>query len=542
MLRRFAAPALALAALVATPGVAQDADPVDPALRAHVTFLADDAMAGRDSFAPGYRIAANYVATQLMAAGVEPGGDDDGWLQRIRFAATSASERGTMALVRGGRRSELVFGTDFIGTANPQDLDFQGSGDVVFAGYGVVDPDTGWDDFRGLDVKGRIVAVLAGGPPKLASEKRAHFSGRIAKSEAAAARGARGIVMIESAAAARSYPFARRAADWQSPSLTWIAPDGKPNLAGGDAPSLGMLSRAGAAKLFAGSPVSWSRVEAAEASGAAMPTGALGVRIESRQTAQANTLESDNVVGMLRGSDPKLAGEHIVVVAHLDHVGVEEPDPENPNADRINNGAMDNAIGVGMLIEMAREFQKSGKRPRRTVVFVALTAEEVGLLGSEYYARHPSVPGRIVANVNLDMPVMTWPFEDVVAYGAERTTIGATLAAVLKEEGLPLTPDPTPEENYFVRSDHYSFVKAGIPAIYLDPGPAGPGKAAMAAFMDNHYHAPSDDLTQTFDWRAAQRFMRIHYRLTRALADADQRPTWRKGDFFGELFGGEGAR
>jgi Zn-dependent M28 family amino/carboxypeptidase len=531
-----------LAALVATPLVAQTPPQQETALRAHVEFLADDAMLGRDSFTPEYRIAANYVATQLMAAGVQPGGDDGGYLQNVGFQATIPSVQGEMAITRRGKRQALAFGEDFVGAVNPQVADFRLRGDVVFAGYGAVDPDIGWDDYRGLNVRGKIVAVLAGGPARLASEKRAHFSGRASKSQAALARGAKGIVLIDSIADDAGYSVADRAANWQRPSISWVAPDGRPNLEAGDAPSIGTLSRAGAAKLFAGAPIRWAAVDAAERSGAAMPTGRLGASIEARQRSETAALESANVVGVIPGSDPKLAREQVVLTAHLDHLGVEEMTEDDPKADRINNGAIDNAIGIAMMLEVAREFQRSGKRPRRTIVFTAVTAEEVGLLGSEYYAQHPSVAGTMVANINLDMPIMTYPFRDIIAYGAERSSIGATLKRILDAEGLPLTPDPVPEENYFVRSDHYSFVKAGVPSIYLDAGPAGPGKAATDAFVNNHYHQVSDQTDLPIDWTAARRFMAIHYRLARDIADADARPRWTRGDFFGVLFGGYGAK
>ncbi len=530
------------AALVATPLVAQTPPSQETAIRAHIEFLADDAMLGRDSFTPEYRIAANYVATQLMAAGVRPGGDGDSYLQTIGFQATMPATRGEMAITRGGKRQALIFGQDLVGAVNPRVADFRLSGDVVFAGYGAVDTDIGWDDYRGLNVRGRIVAVLAGGPAKLASEKRAHFSSRAAKSQAALARGAKGIVLIDSVADDAGYSVARRAANWQRPSISWIAPDGKPNLEAGDAPSIGTLSRTGAAKLFAGSPVSWTAVDAAERSGAAMPTGRLGVTIDARQRAEVARMDSANVVGVIPGSDPKLAREQVVITAHLDHLPVEAMNPDDPKADRINNGAIDNAIGIAMMIEIAREFQRSGKQPRRTIVFTAVTAEEVGLLGSEYYAQHPSVKGTMVANINLDMPIMTYQFSDIIAYGAERSTIGASLKRILEAEGLPLTPDPVPEENYFVRSDHYSFVKAGVPSLYLDAGPAGAGKAATDAFVNDHYHQVSDQTDLPIDWAAARRFMGLHYALARDIADADTRPRWTTGDFFGVMFGGYGAR
>jgi Zn-dependent M28 family amino/carboxypeptidase len=192
---------------------------------------------------------------------------------------------------------------------------------------------------------------------------------------------------------------------------------------------------------------------------------------------------------------------------------------------------------------VARAFQASGKRPRRSILVVAVTAEAKGLIGSDYFAAHPTASaGTIVANVNLDMPILTYKFEDVVVYGADRTSIGPVVARVAGAMGVALTPDPAPQEASFVRSDHYSFVKAGIPAVSLETGPKGPGDAAIAEFVSKHYHQPSDDMSLPIDWSAGVRFVQLNYGITRALADGDQRPSWNKGDYFGLLYGGYGAK
>ena len=210
--------------------------------------------------------------------------------------------------------------------------------------------------------------------------------------------------------------------------------------------------------------------------------------------------------------------------------------------DRIYNGAMDNALGGAMMLEVARAFQQSGKRPRRSILFVALTAEEKGLIGSDYFGHLPPVPkDRIVADVNMDMPIMTYPIEDIVVLGGERSSLGPVIARAAADEGLKVVPDPAPEEMFFVRSDHYSFVKSGIPAVSIDSGPGGAGAAAQKKFLAENYHKPSDQIDLPFDWASAAKFTRLNYAVARALADADERPRWNKGDFFGTLFGGYGA-
>ena len=202
---------------------------------------------------------------------------------------------------------------------------------------------------------------------------------------------------------------------------------------------------------------------------------------------------------------------------------------------------MDNAVGVASLIEEARRFKTSGKPPRRSILFLAVTAEEKGLVGADYYAHNPTVPkANLVADVNLDMPIITYKFEDVTPFGAAHSTLGETVARAAAQIGVGMGGDPRPDEAFFVRSDHYRFVQQGIPSVFLWPGEKGPGKAATDAFLGSHYHQPSDDLIQqpAIDWESGARFVDVNYRIAREIADADQKPMWKKGDFFGTLFGG----
>ena len=531
---RFPLLALLLASTPALAGPTAD----EAAFQAHVTFLADDALRGREAGSPEYEIAARYVASRMLAAGLKPAGEDGGWFQKVPLVAWKADGKGTTTLSRDGKDIPMEWGVDYLPRPNPLDSDFKLDGEVVFAGYGVVDKDSGRDDYRGLDVRGRIVAVLYGGPPGVQSEVRAHLGDRDSKAEAAAARGAKGLIFIESTALKAVVPFDRIAARFDSTGMTFADPDGRPHIAGAAAPGIGYLSQSGAAKLFAGGKLDWARILAADAAGRKMPTGATGALLSTQQKSKVWKVESSNVAGMIESSDPALKGEAIVLSAHLDHVGV-GPAVEG---DTIYNGALDNAAGTAAMLEVARAFAASGEKPRRSLVFVAVTAEEKGLIGSDYFARHPTrAAGRIVANVNFDMPILTYAFEDLIVYGADRTSIGPVVAQVAGAQGIALTPDPAPEQASFVRTDHYSFVKAGVPSVSLEPGPKGPGKAAADLFLANNYHQPSDDLNQPIDWAAGVRFVKVNYAIARALADADQRPSWNKGDFFGKLYKGYGA-
>ncbi|ATY33259.1 M28 family metallopeptidase [Sphingomonas psychrotolerans] len=530
---------IAFSLLEPLPAIAQGLPPAEAALKAHVAFLASDAMRGRDTGSNELAVAEQYVAAQMLAAGLKPGGPNGAWLQPVPLVSFKGADHGTLTLTRGTTATPLEWGKDYVARSNPREAKVALSAPVVFAGYGVTDRATGYDDYKALDVKGKIVAILRDAPQALQSEVRAHLSQPDEQARNAAAHGAIGVILIEGNTRHAVFPFEASVGYWNSSGMTWADPDGKANSGGPRAPAFAYLSMAGAEKLFAGAKLKWADVLAADKAGKKLPTGALGVTAQGIANTEIETLGANNVVGLLEGSDPALKGQYVVISAHLDHVGIGKPDAKG---DTIYNGAMDNAVGTASMLEVAKAFTASGKRPRRSILFVAVTAEEKGLVGSDYFAANPTVPkGSIVANVNLDMPVLTYKFEDLVAYGADRTSIGATVAAVARAEGLTLTPDPAPEQASFVRSDHYSFVRAGIPAVSLEPGPAGPGKAAVEEFGAKHYHQPSDEVGLV-DFGQGVRFVKLNYAIARALADADQRPLWNKGDFFGTLYDGPGAK
>ncbi len=503
------------------------------AMKAHVMFLASDAMRGREAGSPEYDIAAEYVAAQFYAAGLRPAGDDGGYLQKVPLVTYRAGDKGDLVVTRDGALPQrLVFGEDYVPGAHAGAASTAIDAPVVFVGFGTVAPQYKRDDYAGVDVKGKIVAYLGGAPSSFQSEERAHFSGGTTKAIYAQSRGAVGTILIQ------PRPLGNAVQGWDRPRVTWARPDGTGDSPG--APQLATISDIGAAKLFAGAKTPWEsvlkRATNAEAKfKAEQLPGSLAVAV--RTTFRQGM--SSNVAGMIPGSDPKLGSDVVVLSAHLDHLGV-RPDMKGDN---IFNGAEDNAVGIASLIEEAKRFKASGKPPRRSVMFLAVTGEEKGLVGSDYFSKHPTVPiNRIVADVNLDMPILSYRFEDMTVFGADRSTLGPIVSKAVATLGVTMSPDPDPAQGIFVRSDHYRFVQQGVPSVFLWPGQAGPGKAATAEFFAKRYHQPSDDLSQPIDWSQGIRFVDANYAIAREIADGDARPRWNKGDFFGLLYNGYGAK
>ncbi|MFV0623861.1 M28 family metallopeptidase [Sphingomonas sp. ac-8] len=545
-----AAPALAQKAKPAPAAAAQAAPDVaarnaaanaplpadQAAMKAHVLFLASDAMRGREAGSPEYDIAARYVASQFYAAGLRPAGDQGSYLQKVPLLSYKAADKGGAAI--GG--DPLVFGEDYIPGANPANPTLVVDAPVVYVGYGLVAPSVGRDDYAAADVKGKIVAVVPGTPDGLNGEERAHFGSPATKAAIAMAHGAVGIVVLETPEAAKGQPFAKLAENWDRPRVTWAGRNGVAHVPAPSTPALGMLSQAAATKLFAGASTSWEQAAAALTGTTPFEAIELAKNLSVRMTTTSTPITSYNVAGMLPGSDPVVGKEVVVLTAHLDHVGVGEA----VKGDTIYNGAMDNAVGIASLIEEAKRFQASGQPPKRSVLFLAVTAEEKGLVGSDYFANNPTVPKEnLVADVNLDMPIITYKFTDVIAFGADRSTLGPIVRRAAAQAGASFSPDPMPEQGLFVRSDHYRFVQQGIPSVFLWPGEAGAGKEAVEKFFAEHYHQPSDEVVQdpAIDWESGSRFIQVNYQIARDIADAPERPMWNRGDFFGTLYGGIGA-
>ena len=517
------------------------------AMRAHVMFLASDALRGREAGTPDYDVAAHYVAAQFQAAGLRPAGDAGSYLQHVPLTIYKATSEGTMRWTdAAGRTRPLVFGTDYIPSPNPARAETSVTAPVVFAGRGIVAPQFGVDDYRGVDVRGKIVAIFAGSPTRFPGEERAYFGSAATKAQIAAARGAIGIVMLDAPRAGpRQRPFAALVGGYASPKTTWAKPDGTGTSAAPTTPVLGTLSQAAAATLFEGAATPWSAIvaEAQRPDPTYTPVALKGTLAATTRTS-FTPAASSNVVGIVPGSYPIVGKEVVILSAHLDHIGVSPARPDDaPGRDRINNGALDNAIGIASLIEEAKRFATAPTRPRRTVMFLAVTGEEKGLIGSSYFVDHPTVPLQtIVADINLDMPVLLYTFEDMIAFGADRSSLGPIVTRAVNAIGIGLSPDPMPEQGFFTRSDHFNFVKKGIPSLFLWPGVKGAGAKPFEDFLSRCYHRPCDDLSQPILWDQGVRFVATNYAIARAVADAPQRPTWNKGDYFGTTYNGPMAQ
>jgi hypothetical protein len=497
-------------------------------IRADMAFLAGDRLKGREAGTPEYDMAADYVAAQMKQIGLLPMGGKGSYFQHVPLAASRPAGEGVVTLRdRSGRDIPLIFGKDYLPGDSILAPTIRVDAPLVFVGFGLVAPEHGRDDYRGLDVKGKIVVALTGAPKFLQSEERAYYnSGRI-KLNAAQARGAVGFVSVGTRTREKLSPFANHVRQYRSWGMAWRGKDGKPFVAA-PLPGLAGISVAGAQKLFGADTA--RILDAAETRDGNVRGFALPLSLKADLHSEIKIMESENIVGLLPGSDPRLKNEYVVLSGHLDHIGITPP----VKGDTINNGALDNASGVATTLEVARLF--AGKAPRRSLLFLIDTAEEKGLIGAEYFAHNPVVPlTGIVADVDLDMPILTYDFTDVTAYGADRSSIGPVVRRAGAGMKVKLSPDPAPDEGIFTRSDHYRFVEQGVPAVFLATGYANGGKAATEFFMRTNYHKPSDDLNQPIRYDAGAKFARLNYEITRELANGP-RPSWNKGDFFAAKF------
>jgi hypothetical protein len=497
-------------------------------VRGHVEFLASDRLEGRDTGSRGHEIAADYVASEFRKLGLQPGGTQGSWYVQVPFRRASHTGVPTIALVKNGRTMALVSGRDFGIRPSLTERDRAIDAGLVFVGHGISDPRSGIDEYSGLDVRGKIVVALEGTLRSLPSEVAAHL--QAAKDDIAAAKGAVGFIEI-----GREQPRAGRTSAIEQrlqPLIDWVGESGR---AGGSPVRLdAALSPRLAAQLFEGAPKSLKEVQR-DARKRPVRGFELPGQLQIRSTSTWQDFTSPEVVAILPGSDPGVAREHVVLTSHLDHLGMVAG--ARPGEDAIYNGAIDNAGGVATMIEAARAFARAGTRPRRSVMFVAHTGEERGLLGAAYLAAHPTVPiDQIVGILNLDMPLLLYDFTDVIAFGAEHSTLSRSIAAAAASMGIAVSPDPMPGQALFVRSDHYPFIKQGVPAAFLMTGHANGGKQVWDRFLSNIYHRPNDDLSQPINWRAGARFAEFNYRIARAIADAAERPRWYRGSYFGEGF------
>lgn len=499
--------------------------------RAHVAFLADDLLEGREAGTRGHELAARYIATQFDLLGLKPGGENGGWYQSVGLVDTSLADPTptlTITNTMGSKTYENATSVVLRGRAAGGPA--QVSADAVFVGYGMTDAVVGIDDYKGLDVKGKVVVVLRGIPKGMNSEIAAHLS--TLQARFAAEHGAVGMIQIYDAAAFKTFPWKVVLQYAKEPRTTWADKDGKPFDDTYGLQARATVDREPAYSLFEGAKGTLDKA-LADADKGVRPKGfPLKAKVELKVTTATRRYSSPEVIGVIEGSDPKLKDEYVVLMGHADHLGIR---PNKPG-DNIYNGALDNAAGTATLIEVAHAFATSAP-PRRSVLIIANTAEEKGLLGAEFFAHHPTVPaGKIVAGVDLDEPMITYDFTDVIAFGADHSTLSDSIKRAGATMGVTLSPDPTPDQASFVRSDHYALVKVGIPAIMMVTGNQNGGKEAWAEYEEKHYHQPSDDLSQKILWSAGAKFAKLNYLISRDLADRDEAPRWYAKDYFGDAF------
>lgn len=490
---------------------------------AHVEAIANDGMEGRLTGSPGYDRAAAYVIDQFRAIGIRPAGTN-GYLQPVNLFEQRFDQKASSAT--------LKFASGDVPLAVPTELYYRGSyampqtvdAPMVFAGYGLSIPEAGHDDFAGLDVRGKIVVVLSGGPRTIAGALKS--DARADRAKLLAQRGAIGLIAVTTPGQVEIL-WDRQVGISSQPSM-YLA---DPALRDVSVPFMSAtLSPARAEALFAGSGYSFAELAALSDASQPVPAFALQGRFAATIVAQTNPVHSANIIGLIPGSDPKLRAEHVILSAHLDGLGIGEP----IKGDSIYNGTFDNAIGVASVLEAARVLSR-GKRPKRSIILAIVTAEEKGLLGSRYFARRPTVPaGSIVANVNLDMPLPIFPLTSVTPLGFEESSLGGDAKAVAAGMGLAVVPDPLPDRNAFTRSDQYSFIRQGVPALFPKYGFARgtPEEATERAWRANIYHSPQDQLDQPVMKAEGVKMAIFTTALVRHIADNPLRPTWNEGSYF----------
>ncbi|MCC7034192.1 MAG: M20/M25/M40 family metallo-hydrolase [Acidobacteria bacterium] len=490
----------------------------------HVEMLADDSMRGRETGSPEHRKAADYVATRFQRAGLEPAGTA-GYLQPIALRSRRIVEAtSSLALVRRGKAEPVTLGEEatFGMRIDPAP---SVEAPLVFAGHALQIPEVGHDDFAGLDVQGKVVVYLSGSPSNVPGALSAHYQSAAERWSTLKRLGAIGTIGIADPKS-MDVPWERSSPNRLNPAMA--LGDASLDDTAGQQVSIA-FNPAKAERLFEGSGRTFADILKAAGEGKALPRFALPSAVRATVTVENLGVESHNVAGIVRGSDPRLANEFVVLTAHLDHVGAGAA----IDGDDIYNGAMDNASGVATLIEAASAV--AAARPKRSVVFVAVTAEEKGLLGSRYYARNPTVErDAIVANINMDMFLPLFPFRILMVLGLDESDLGDDVRALATEMGIAVQADPEPQRNRFIRSDQYSFIREGVPALAMKVGyEAHTPEATIAAdWTRERYHAPSDDLAQPFDRSAAVGFTDMIGRLAVRVANRDTRPSWKADSFF----------
>ncbi|MCC9167955.1 M28 family peptidase [Pontibacter harenae] len=505
------------------------------AIEAHIRYLADDKLMGRKPGTEGFRMAADYVIDQFQALGVKPAGEDNTYLQHLTIRkATPGAAASITSLDKDGKATNLAHEQDFVIYPNPKEEQITVEAPLVFAGFGISSPELGYDDYANIDAKGKIVVIVRGAPTKFPNTVASNSTDLLTILKTAADHGAVGVMMGNISPSMR-LPNLRGGIN------SVIAPNGSVaasrTYVSEDIKLLASINYNTFASLLSQADVDPVVALTSMREGVTV-SAALNHTVKVNYTSSFEDIQSFNVVGKIEGSDELLKNQYVVHSAHLDHVGIGRP----VNGDSIYNGAHDNASGVASLLEIAKIYSNLKEKPKRSVLIVMVTAEEMGLLGSAYFASNPTVPKQnIVANINTDMPTIIAPLLSATALGADHSSLAKQVEAAGNYLGIEVEPDPEPNQNRFVRSDQYSFVIQGIPSLHIKYGnKTADGKNNLNEQVEKwraiYYHKPQDQIDGTFDFDAGKKYVQLNFLIGYQVAQNAERPTWNPGDFFGERF------
>jgi Zn-dependent M28 family amino/carboxypeptidase len=493
----------------------------------YVKFLADDSLEGRDTGSEGLRKAQAYAVEHLQKAGLEPAGSN-GFYQPIHLVQYQLDEaKSSLALVTGGQTKPLSFADDAFISSRLTRASANLTAPLVFVGYGLKIPEKNLDELAGLDLKGKIVVYLAGSPSDIPTALASHYQSVGERWKSLRAAGAIGIISILNPAS-MDIPWSRISLNRNHPSMDLADPEF--NETAGLQISVA-FNPAVAEQLFAGSGRTFAEIADLGKDRKPLPHFPLAASLKADAVILTTKVESANIVAKLPGSDPTLKNEFVVLSAHIDHIGIGAP----INGDKIYNGAMDDGSGSALVLDMAASFKAHPEKLGRSLLFLLVTGEEKGLLGSKYFAAHPTVPAKsIVADINVDMFLPVVPLKILKIEGIEESDLGVRAAAIAECMGIKPIPDPEPLRNAFIRSDQYSFIKKGVPAVKIDVGfeLGTPEQKVFKDWLTNRYHAPSDDVNQPVNLQAAALYEEFTRRLIIDTANAPAPPKWKPDSFF----------
>ncbi len=492
----------------------------------YIKILADDKLEGRDTGSRGEHEAQAYAVEQLKTSGAEPAGTD-GFYQPVKFVSRKIDEANcSLALVRDGKREALTLGEDAIIGLRVMPAP-EVNAPLVFVGYGLKVPEKNYDDFAGIDVRGKIIVIFSGSPSDVPGSLASHYQTALERWKVLRAAGAIGIVSLINPAS-MDIPWSRIALNRAHPTMDLDYPEFDETQG---AKLTVTVNPASADKFFAGSGHTFEEIAALGKDRKPMPHFPLAVSLAAKTKVDVTEVKSANLVAKIPGTDPTLKNEYVVLSAHLDHIGLGEP----INGDRIYNGAMDNGSGSALALDMAASFKKNPDKHRRSILLVLVTGEEKGLLGSKYFAAHPTVaPKSIVADINVDMFLPIVPLKLLTVLGLEDSDLGSRAREAAQALDVKVQPDPEPLRNLFVRSDQYNFIRHGVPSLAMSVAPE-PGTPEVKLFKDwltQRYHAPSDDLNQPVELAAAAKYEEFVRSLLINVANNDRRPAWNTDSFF----------